>query len=227
MLEIGIIIVSLIISYQSRKIYKLIQEKRYNFFAWAFLSVAISFVFKIISNLTIVHRFYIQNVNFVAVIAREFQEMQIIQFFSFILYKVLFITGLLTLFFITTKTEDKEKIFLYIYFGIIAIFLSIYVNFIFHLTVAIILLFLTEYFYHNYKKFKTRNSYLVFLAFLVITISQILFIFSDLNPFIYLLDEILLLSGFIIFLINQFLIKDEKKNKIRSHKRFFAGFKRR
>ena len=56
LVELGIIIVAIMISYQSRKIYKIVNEKRYNYFAWAFLFIAISFVFKIVSNLTIINK---------------------------------------------------------------------------------------------------------------------------------------------------------------------------
>ena len=151
------------------------------------------------------------------------------QFLSFILYKVFFILGFLILFFIVTKTEKKEKMFLFVYFGIITILFSIYFNFIFHLTLIFILTLLITHFYENYKKLKTKNSFFVFIAFLIILIGHILFMFVEIEPIFYLLGEIILLLAFITLLINQIQLKNkktnEKTNKARSDKRPFINFK--
>ncbi|MEK6859254.1 MAG: hypothetical protein AABX54_00415 [Nanoarchaeota archaeon] len=234
--EFLIILVSLIIAYQSNKIYNLIKDKTYRFFSFAFLAIAISFVFKILSNLTIMYRMIIEKANFIFVIWHQFQYMQLINFLGFIFYKTFNIIGFLILFFIITKTKDKEKIFLFIYFSIIAIVLSIYFDFIFHITLVWILLFLTSHFYENHKNHRTTNTLLVFIAFLLMLISHSSFIFEAINPWFYLIGEILLLIGFFCLLINQIKLKRqskdknrnknnyEKTNKIRGNKRLVSGF---
>lgn len=228
LVEFLIILVSLIIAYHSNKIYNLIKDKQYRYFSFAFLAIAISFIFKILSNLTIGYRVVIERANFIFVIWYELQYMQLINFLSFIFYKTFHVIGFLMLFFIVTKTRDKEKIFLFIYFSIIAIFLSIYFNFIFHLTLIFILFFLTHHFYENYTRKKSLNTKLVFIAFLLILLGQIFFIFEDAYTLFYLVGEILLLIGFLFLLINQIKLKrkskkqseNEKANKIRSNKGF-------
>jgi hypothetical protein len=78
LVEFLIIIVAFVISYYSHKVYKIINQKNYKYFSLAFLFLGISFIFKILSNLTIIHKIAIRNANFVFVIWTEFQYMQLI-----------------------------------------------------------------------------------------------------------------------------------------------------
>ncbi|VVB78617.1 Uncharacterised protein [uncultured archaeon] len=211
--EFLIIIVSIIIAYYSNKVYNLIRYKQFRFFSFAFLSIAISFIFKILSNLTIVHKMTIQNADFIFVVWHQFEYMELLNFSSFILYKAFYLIGFLVLFFIITRTKDKEKIFLFSYFCIVAIILSIYFNFIFHITLVFILLFLANHFYENHEKIKSTNSLLVFVAFLIILVSHLFFVFSEMHSLFYLIGEILLLISFLCLLVNQIKLKRESKTK--------------
>lgn len=224
--EFFTIIVSLIISYYSHKIYSIIKDGNYKFFSWAFLSIAVALVFKIVSNITILHTVKIQKLNFLITLFHESEVMEVINFVSFILYKALFIAGFLFLFLIITKTKKKEGLFLFGYLGLITILFSIYFNFVFHLTLVIVLAYLVIHFYENYKTQNTRNSFFVFFAFLVILISQFSFAFDEINPIFYLAGEILLLVGFLTLLLNQMKLQNEKTNKVRSDKRHALNFKR-
>lgn len=234
LVEFLIIAVSLIIFYYSRKIYKLVKDSCYKYLSFAFLFIAISFIFKILSNLTIFYKVKIITANFVFTFFRQLEYMQLINFLSFILFKCFHIIGFLILFLIATKTIKKEKIFMFIYLSILVVILSVFFNFIFHLTIVAILLVLVLHFYQNYKKVKSQNSYLVFIAFLIIFISHLLFIFSDFNSLFYFLAEILLLIGFLCLLVNQIKLNkshrlvnknENKKNAFRSNKRFVKSIK--
>ncbi len=224
LIEFLIIIVSLIISLYSRRIYKIIKDKNYRFFSWAFLAIAISFVFKILSNFTIVNRIKIEGVNFAYIIFSQPRYMPIVDFLTFILYKAFYLSGLLILFFIVSRTKDREKIFLFVYLSAIAVLFSIYFNFVFHITLIFLLLFLTLHFYDNYKEHRTTNSLLVFIAFLVVLLSHLSFAFSDIYPLFYLIGEGFLLIGFLSLLVNQIKIKlkykNDKTNKARGNKRY-------
>jgi hypothetical protein len=168
----------------------------------------------------------IQKMNIIYTLAYESKLMGAINFFSFVLYKAFFIFGFLIIFFILTKNEKRENRFLFTYFSILAIIFSIYFNFIFHLTLVIIIALLVQHFYENQKKVKTRNSILVFTAFSIILVSQIFFIFANINTIFYLLDEFILLVGFLILAVNHYLIKNEKTYKVRSDKGYVGGLKR-
>lgn len=208
--EFLVIIVASIITLYSYKVYKLLKNKKFKYFSLAFLFIAVSFTFKILSNLTIIHRIAITNLDTVIVITSQFQYMKLVQFISFILYKTFYLLGALFLFFIATKTKKQNK-FMFIYLSLLVIILSIFMNFIFYLTLVFILTFLTSYYYENYKKNKLTNSLLVFLGFFLISISQLVLIFSGLNPFIEIIGDVLMLLGFLVLLINQIKIKRSVK----------------
>jgi len=218
-------IISCIISYYSYRIYKTFKKGEFKYFSIAFLLIAISFLFKILSNLTFLYYEEITEINSLFFVISNFEVLELINFFSFLFYKLFNIIGFLMLFFIFTDTEKKEKIFLFSYLSLIVILFSIYLNSIFELTVVFILIFLTYYFYRNYEKLRTSNTFLVFIGFLFILISRLIFIFSEVHELIYFSGEIFRLLGFIALLVNLIKIKNEqKKNKVRSYKRHFGSF---
>lgn len=227
LIEFLIIIVSAIISLYSHKIYKILKEQNYRFFSWAFLSIAISFIFKIFSNFTVYQRIRIEGINFVYTVFSQPHYMPIVDFITFTLYKIFYLLGFLILFLILTKTEKKEKIFLFVYLSIVVILFSIYFNFVFHITLVLILLFLTRHFYENHKNHRTTNALLVFIAFLIILVSHLFFIFSEMHSLVYMIGEGLMLIGFSSLLINQIKIKlfykNGKKKQTGSNKRYLRN----
>lgn len=215
-----IFLVAVLIYYQSNKVYKIIKEKKYFYFSWAFFSIAVAFLFKILTNVTIANRVIINHPNFIVQLLVESRETQVIYFFSFMLYKIFLLTGYLLLFLVAKKISRKEDAILLIYLGIVAVFFSIYFNFIFHLTIVVILSYLTAHFYENHKINKSRNSWLVFSAFLIILVSHVTFLFDDLHWAVYLVAEILVFIGFLTLLLNHLKTNNgKKKNKARGYQR--------
>jgi hypothetical protein len=226
-IEIMTFLVSFIVAYYSNKVYKIMKDPKYRLFSFGFLMIAISFLFKIIVNLTILHRIQIQETNFIITLA-HLRNIDLISFFSNVLYKMFSLIGFLFLFFVETRTKSKEKMFLFLYLGILTIFLSIYFDFIFHLTLVIILFILITHFYENYNEFKSSNTFTVLAGFAIILISQIFFIFEATHPLSYLIGELLMLVGFCFLLVNQIKIKNEqKKNQARSSERHLGNIKKR
>lgn len=228
LIELLIVIVSFIISFYSHKVYKLIKEDNYRYFSLSFLFIGISFIFKILSDLTVLHKAVIQYYNFVFVVWKQLEFLQQINFFSFILYKIFNLIGFLILFLIVTKTNKKEKVFMFFYMSFITVLFSIYFNFIFNVTLVFILVFLTEHFYQNYRNIKSLNSKLVLIAFVIILISHLFFIFVGIHGFFYLFGEILILFGFLFLLFNHIILNRKvknynvsKKNKIGGNTRHF------
>lgn len=222
--EILIVIVAITLSIYSRKIYKFVQERNFNYFSLAFLFIAISFVFKIFCNMTISYNVTIMSRDFFLDLMNHLKYLQIFHFVNFTLFKIFEMIGFLILFLIISRTAEKEKIFLFLYLAVISVILSIYFNFVFNLTLVVILLFLTIHFYENFKNIKSRNSKFVFIAFLIVLVANVMFIFTELHSLFYLFGEILLLIGFIVLLFNQFVLKESgelkneyKKNKTRSN----------
>jgi hypothetical protein len=226
LLDFTIALVAILIAYQSRKIYKLIKEQNYQYFSMAFFSIAIAFLLKIVANLTILNEVVFERTNLIITVTHELQEMQIVNLLGVTFYKIFLLIGYLILFLITTRTNKKEDILLFVYLGFLTVVFSIYFNFVFHLTVIMILTTMVLYFYKNYKRTNSKNSYMVYLAFLLILISHAVNLFYGLHVFVYLLAEIFVFTGFLILLINHTRIKNgQEKNKVRGNQRPLRGIK--
>jgi hypothetical protein len=227
LIEISIAVISFVIFGYSRRIYKIVRERNYQLFSWAFLLIGISFILKIISNFTLLHKIQFVGANFVYTIIHEFEYMDAINFIGYIGFKLLFALGFILLFLIITKTKQKEDIFLIFYLSIITLLFSIYFDFVFHLTIMFISLILTFHFYENHKTQREKSSLLVFLSFGLIFLSSLIFIFNEIHSAFYVLGEILLLAGFVIILINHIRSKNnEEKNKYGDSERHIRSVKR-
>jgi len=212
-IEILIMLVSFQIAYYSNRIYKIIKERNYRLLSAGFLLISISFLFKIVSNLTVLEKINVEDLHFLSHILSEVGNLGLIYFFSFGFYKLLYLSGFLFLFFTTTNIKSRENIFMYLYLGFVTILFSIYFNSLFHFTVAITLILLTANFYENYKRRKSQNTKLVFMAFAIMTLGHLFLLFSANISALYITGKAILLAGFSALLLNQVRIKNEKKNK--------------
>ena len=227
-IDLLIALVAGLIAYQSRRVYVLTNKKTYNYFSWAFVSIGVAFLAKIFANLTIRYDTIFERANFIISITQELHHMQLINFFGFTFYKIFLLAGFLILFLITTKTQKKGDVILFGYFSAITLLFSIYFDFVFYLTLAIILAALTTFYYRNYKRVRSPSSYRVYVAFLFILISHVVDLFLGIHILIYLLAELLIFIGFLILLVNHTKVKnDQKKNQIRGNKRPSGSSKKR
>jgi hypothetical protein len=80
----------------------------------------------------------------------------------------------------------------------------------YHPVSEILLLFLVFYVAvqtgTNYSATKDRNAFLVFLAFLLLALSHLLFILQLISPLLFVIGHLLQLSGFVSFLAMLFRV---------------------
>jgi len=156
----------------------------------------------------------ITEINLFSQIGNIIENLQIINFYSILFFKIFLMVGVIALFLITNKNKKSQNLFLLIYFGTISVILSIYANFIFYFTISIILSLLVIYFYKNFKENPSQHRKLTFLAFLFILIGNTIEIFNVYSNIFYISYEILLFVGFSILFTNHLRIRNgKKKNK--------------
>lgn len=219
-IDFFIILVAGLISYQSYRIYKYVYEKKYALFSISFSLIALSYLFKIISNLTIVHRVIIKRTDSMVIVAKEITQYQFVNFISFVLYEAFLIIGFLILFLIIVKSYKKTELALLVYLSCIVIIFSLYVPLIFYLTVSIILIVLSYKFYENYLNQKSGRSLFVFSAFFTMFIGGVLGVLSSIYKIHHLVSEVFFLIGFLLLLINHLTTTKKhgkKKDKTRSN----------
>jgi len=215
-IDIIILLIVSLISYQSFNIYRLLKENKYKIFSMSFFSIGLAYLLKIFFDLTIIHRISIKQFGPTIVILRESGQIQLLNFLSFVSYKLFLLLGFLLLFLIILKSSKKSEIIFFIYTSLVVVLFSIYFNFIFYLTISLILLILIMHFYKNLKIKKTKNTILVFSAFVWMLIGTIIATISEFYKINYLIWESLILLGFVFLLINHLSLKnknDKKKNK--------------
>lgn len=209
-----ILLVSALISYQSYRNYHFLKIKSFRYFSWAFLSITLGYLFKICSSFTIVHKVILELSEFSITFFTNLDLFQDIHILSLIFSKFFLLLGFLILFLTLIKSDKRSEVFLTIYLTIMLLFLSIYLDFIFSLSLVVILVLLTYYFYKNQKQNKTKSSKFVLAAFVIITLGNIMQIHcSYYNP-AHIWGEMFILGGFLVLLVNHINIKNgKKKNK--------------
>jgi len=71
---------------------------------------------------------------------------------------------------------------------------------VFHITAALLLVFISYLTVRNYINVRKRASLLIALAFLTLLVSQMIFIFIVLSNYAYVVGEIIQLAGFLLLL---------------------------
>ncbi len=218
LIDLLIVVVSIVVFLQSRKIYLLSKQRTFNFFSISFLMIGISFFFKILANLTKLYEVTFAHPSLIISIFSSLGNIEIIHLISFLLFKVFFVCGFLALLLIFSKSKNASETVVFFYLGLVTVIFSIFYNFIFHLTLVIVISAICIYFYVRFIKTRSRLTLYLFIAFLFIFASNFASIFTHLDLIIYIASEVIMFVGFVIILFVHLKIKNGKeKIKIRSN----------
>jgi hypothetical protein len=196
------------------------EHKNYLYFAISFLLLAISFLWKIATDITVYYD--IINTKQAGIFTITYQTMRA--------EKVLFVAGhfahylfaLLGLYLLYVVLNRKSTMnhLLILYFIVMTTIFSNFSYFIFHLTAFVLLLGISYRYYLVCKQNKRNLTKLIFTSFSIIAVSQILFMFVKLWGNIYVAAQIIQLIGFILLLVAFIsVLKNGKKKSNKYHKR--------
>lgn len=205
---IGLIIAMLISGY-SWKIYKMSSENRYAYFSLAFILVSLGFIFKLMTQGIL----YYSSLREVAagvlrpLTGAGLEYADLFYRGGFFLQMVSTLGGWLLIFFVSQKSRGRlnkfyevSQIFLFIYLLVLISIVSNFKYFVFYLTSMVILGMVVLNYYKNYLNNGNRNSYLVMASFLLILVGQFFFSFVLLWTDFYVLGEVFMLIGFLVLL---------------------------
>lgn len=211
--EIISLIICLLISYYGFKIYDFVKQKKYKTVALSFLFIALSFAIKVITNLSIYFQYHKLKLLLLSAMSSTFPaltskiiKIQLIYYVGYFSYRFLFLLGLILLLSLFLKITDKRITSIFIVFSIIAAFFSYYYYYTFHIVSTTLLFFIFMYFYENYTIKKLASAKYITIAFFLLLISQLVFIFVLFDAKIYVFGEIIQLVGFLILLYYYFLV---------------------
>ena len=203
LLELISLLVASAIGYYSYKIYKYSSERKYLYFAMSFLFITLSFLIHTLRNIEVYFgrtgSIPILDINITSGILTLNKAAYITQMF-------LMLSGYMLLTLLTFKLEDKRPVPLFIYFTVISTILSYRWSLVFSIPSFVLLCYIAYNYYENYLKKKSTKTLLIFSAFSVITLSQILFILTRFFEEFYFIGDIIQLVGYIILLLGLVLV---------------------
>lgn len=199
--ELVTVLVTLLIAVYSYKLYKFTKERGYRFFSYAFLLIGISYVINILMNISVYHPVIkVAQVGIFTIITKTFERVEIFYAVGFFVLRFLLLLGLVTLLLVLHKKKDKKYSFLLLYLAFVSALIGNYIFHIFYITSSLLLLFIFVYYYNNYLRYRSRNSLCVAISFLLIFVSQIVFILLTVHPVLYVVGESIQLLGYLLLL---------------------------
>ncbi len=217
--EILAVIVTLIISLYSFKLYKFTNERSHKYFAVFFMTFAASFLAKIMTNFVLYYQQTVKTALEPVIIKYNLLSKSMFFFQTgYDVHRFLMLIGLLGIYWLVSKSQDNELRWLISFLLLIITLFSFQTYFVFHFVAAILLGFIVKHFKsicNRVSKKSIVHARLNLLAFTLLLFSQVVFIFTWLNTGIYVVAEIIQLAGFTTFLINMLLLvfgHGKKKN---------------
>jgi len=171
--------VLLLIASFAVRYYKLNKKnKNYLYLAGSFFLIALSFLFKILTNFTIYYKVFVtRHLGDFILTYPTIQVSNILFLAGFLFYRLLTLLGLYMLYSIHQKNQSKSNIFLMVFFILILTYFSELEYFIFHIVALALLALITLQYYRTYRKNKQPASKFVTASFAIIGVSQIFSIF--------------------------------------------------
>ena len=199
------LLVLLLIAFFSFKYYKIRRNKNYNFLGFSFCLIALSFLFKILTNFTIYYKVLeTHDLGIVTLTYQTIKVSEILFYIGFLAYRLLMLIGLYMLYSIYVK-QPKSNILLITFFILTSTYFSQSSYYLFHLTALILLILITVHYYTNYFTTKNKSTKFVASSFGIITISHLFSIFANISTRFYVIAELIQLMGF-GFLLSSFLM---------------------
>lgn len=217
--EILAVIVTLIISLYSFKLYKFSHQRSHKYFSVFFMTFAVSFLAKIATNFVLYYQNSVKTVLEPVIIKYNLLSKSMFFFQAgYDIHRFLMLIGLLGIYWLVSKSKDNEHRWLFAFLLLVITMFSFEAYFVFHFTAAVLLGFIVKHFKDICDRVSKKtivHAQLNLLAFSLLLLSQVVFIFTWLNTGIYVVAEVVQLAGFATFLINMLLLvfgHGKKKN---------------
>jgi len=199
------ILVCLIIAFFSQKVFKITKEKKYLWFGLAYFLIAGAFIMRILSILIIYMKSQIVEESGYLTIS-NFGELGTINNIGYLFFRIGMLLGFLTLMLVILKIEDNRVINLLIYFVLITTIFSFQAFLVFYVTLALILFLIIHQLWLHYQTSRSKNAAMVITSFVLVLISQLIFLLLGFHNIIYAVGEVFQLAGFILFFIPYMLV---------------------
>ena len=194
------VIVAILISIFSFRIYRFTSQKRYLALSGAYLLICFSFLIKIVTSLSIYFQIFAQKVGPTILVRYSPERIQLLASLGLTSFQLMMLLGFLMIYGVLWGISDKRVIFLLLYLGTMMVLFSDISYYAFHATNIILLAFIVWKLKLNYNEKKTNLSRYVMIGFSLIVISQLFFLFIHLSKELYVFGESFQLLGYALLL---------------------------
>jgi len=196
------------------KCYKLDNRKGIFYLGIGFLLIAIGELSTILTKLVLYYDTNItQEIGRIIITSQMVQSVNIFYDLGFFLNKFFVLFGLYVIYKLPLDKKLSIDFFLTIYLIFIVALLSHTLFYVYNITAIIFLILIINNYYKIYKKDRLANTQILIFAFVLLALSQVLFMLSKLNYFYVGAQSIQLVSYIILLILIMKIIKDGKKKK--------------
>jgi len=162
--------------------YKLNKKKNFLYLGFGFLLIAIAQLAVVFTKLVLYYdTTFTQEIGQIVVTYKFVSSVDIFYYIGFFFHKLLTLIGFYIIYRLPIKKKSPGDFILALFFIIISVAFSININFIFHITVLVLLVMIISNYYQIYKKNKFANTEILIIAFCILALAHLIFIFSELN----------------------------------------------
>ncbi len=199
--EILAALISLLVGAYSFRIYRSTGKKQFKYLFVAFALIFLSFISRSVTDI-MAYSLFLESMPMIT----RIMNVQYVYLAGIYVYQLLMMGAYMTLVALSLKIRNKRVFSLLVLFILISSVAGLYNYSIFHMVSSVLLFYVVFHFYENYRKRKSCNSLAVFLAFLMILVSQVTFIFIT-NMMFYVVGHFLQFAGYLLLLINIILVR--------------------
>jgi hypothetical protein len=199
--ELVFALVTLMVGLYAFKTYKLSDQRQSKIFGLAFIFFSISYFVQSFLNFAIISKLGESICNTI-----KLQSVTTFNLLGIYFHMFFFITGLITLVYITLKINNIKTYFLLLLVSFLSLILSFNRIYWFYVLSSLLLVFIVVHYFSNFSKNKRFKTLLVLIAFIFLLFSHLHFIFSVNHALFYAIGHFLELIAYILILINLLLI---------------------
>src|SRR3989344_2339050 len=201
-------LVALGLSAFSFRIYSLSGSRNAKFFGTGFLALSISYFILAIMDIFVLDGL-VSNLNYLTQISPLTES-----FFAIMAFIASFTLGLSILAYTVVKVQKRSLFVLIFALSLIGIALSSDIAFSFFMITSVIFVFISASYFREYMFKRSKSVLLIFLAFLMLTLANIQFLFSTKNQMFYLTGNITGFIGYLLIFISlTLLMKNGQKEE--------------
>ena len=206
-------VVLFLFSFLSIKNYRVNRNRRFLYLGVGFGLIALAQLAAVITKLVLYYDIGpSQNIGQAIITSQLLSSVDIFYYAGFFFQSFLTLCGLYIIYRLPRKKKSVGDYFLVVYFILLSSILSSEFYYLFYITSLFLLVLITNNYYEVYKKTKFVNTMILVVAFSMLTLSQLIFIFSTIDALFFLASVIELISYLgLLFLVIKILKHGEKK----------------